>query len=165
MSANFRKPSSRDDISLSTLTADARRLRAMQRELPRSTGDKRQKLQADLEKLLAASQAAVSLRHGKLPKPEFQPDLPVNERRADIAGLIAKNQVVIVCGETGSGKTTQLPKICLDLGIHRHLEQSFVHNDLCRYPLVLGIGNINQFCDDKFYFGIRQMFHAALITE
>jgi ATP-dependent helicase HrpA len=117
MSANFRKPASRDDVSLSTLSADARRLRALQRELPRSSGDKRQKLQADLEKLLAASQAAVAERRGKLPKPEFQPDLPVNERRDEIARLIASNQVVIVCGETGSGKTTQLPKICLDLGI------------------------------------------------
>jgi len=117
MSAHTRKPASRDDVSLSTLTADARRLRALQRELPRSTGDKRQKLQADLEKLLAASQAAVAERRGKLPKPEFQPDLPVNERRDEIAKLIAGNQVVIVCGETGSGKTTQLPKICLDLGI------------------------------------------------
>jgi ATP-dependent helicase HrpA len=117
MSANFRKPASRDDVSLSTLTADARRLRALQRELPRSTGDKRQKLQADLEKLLATSQAAVGERRGKLPQPEFQPDLPVNERRDEIAELIARHQVVIVCGETGSGKTTQLPKICLDLGI------------------------------------------------
>ncbi len=117
MSANFRKPASRDDVSLSTLTADARRLRALQRELPRSTGDKRQKLQADLERLLAASQAAVGERRGQLPKPEFQPDLPVNERRDEIAELIARHQVVIVCGETGSGKTTQLPKICLDLGI------------------------------------------------
>ena len=102
---------------LSCLTADARRLRALPRELSRSTGEKRQKLQADLEKLLLASQAGVAARREKLPKPEFQPDLPVNERRADIAELIAKNQVVIVCGETGSGKTTQLPKICLDLGI------------------------------------------------
>ncbi|OMG56921.1 ATP-dependent RNA helicase HrpA [Azonexus hydrophilus] len=92
-------------------------MRVLQRELPRSTGEKRQKLQADLEKLLAQSQTAVAARRGKLPKPEFQPDLPVNERRTDIAELIAKNQVVIVCGETGSGKTTQLPKICLDLGI------------------------------------------------
>ena len=117
MSSSSSKPSSRDDISRTTLTADARRLRVLQRELPRSTGEKRQKLQADLEKLLAQSQAAVAARRGKLPTPEFQPDLPVNERRADIAGLIAKNQVVIVCGETGSGKTTQLPKICLDLGI------------------------------------------------
>ena len=56
-------------------------------------------------------------RREKLPKPEFQPDLPVNERRDEIAKLISQHQVVIVCGETGSGKTTQLPKICLDLGI------------------------------------------------
>ncbi|KXB31252.1 ATP-dependent RNA helicase HrpA [Dechloromonas denitrificans] len=82
-----------------------------------STAEKRQKLQAELGALLAQSQAAVVARRGKLPKPEFQTDLPVNERRADIADLIEKNQVVIVCGETGSGKTTQLPKICLDLGI------------------------------------------------
>ncbi|MGB4228779.1 MAG: ATP-dependent RNA helicase HrpA [Candidatus Dechloromonas phosphoritropha] len=102
---------------LSCLTADARRLRALSRELARSTGEKRQKLQTDLATLLAASQAAVVARRARLPKAEFQPDLPVNERRADIAELIAGNQVVIVCGETGSGKTTQLPKICLDLGI------------------------------------------------
>ena len=99
------------------LTADLKRLKGLQRELLRSTGEKKQKLQADFGELLTRSQAAVAERRGKLPKPEFQSDLPVNERRADIAELIAKNQVVIVCGETGSGKTTQLPKICLDLGI------------------------------------------------
>jgi ATP-dependent helicase HrpA len=48
--------------------------------------------------------------------PEFDNALPIAERRAEIAELIKKNQVVIVCGETGSGKTTQLPKICLELG-------------------------------------------------
>ena len=83
----------------------------------RRSGPKREKAQADLAALLAASRTAVAERRGRLPKPEFQPDLPVNERRADIAELIAKHQVVIVCGETGSGKTTQLPKICLDLGL------------------------------------------------
>ena len=92
-------------------------MRGLQNELSRSTGEKRQELQAEFGKLLAQSQAAVVERRGRLPKPEFQPDLPVNERRADIAELIAQHQVVIVCGETGSGKTTQLPKICLDLGI------------------------------------------------
>ena len=107
----------RDDSVRDTLTADARRLLALQRELQRAVGDKRDKLQAELGALLAASQAAVAARRAKLPKPEFQADLPVNERRADIAELIAKHQVVIVCGETGSGKTTQLPKICLELGI------------------------------------------------
>ncbi|WP_211371170.1 ATP-dependent RNA helicase HrpA [Dechloromonas hortensis] len=119
-------PSRRDDSLRATLTADARRLLALQREMLRpqkqglalgATAEKRQKLQAELGALLAQSQAAVVARRGKLPKPEFQTDLPVNERRADIADLIEKNQVVIVCGETGSGKTTQLPKICLDLGI------------------------------------------------
>ena len=42
--------------------------------------------------------------------------LPINARRAEVARAIEKNQVVVVCGETGSGKTTQLPKICLELG-------------------------------------------------
>ena len=107
----------RDETSRSTLTSDARRLLRLQRELQRAAGEKRETALADMGKLLTQSQAAVEARRAKLPKPEFQSDLPVNERRADIAELIAKNQVVIVCGETGSGKTTQLPKICLDLGI------------------------------------------------
>ncbi|HEX4700080.1 MAG TPA: ATP-dependent RNA helicase HrpA [Actinomycetes bacterium] len=48
--------------------------------------------------------------------PISYPDLPVAERRHEIATAIRDHQVVIVAGETGSGKTTQLPKICLDLG-------------------------------------------------
>ncbi|MGZ8241832.1 MAG: ATP-dependent RNA helicase HrpA, partial [Methylobacter sp.] len=44
------------------------------------------------------------------------PDLPVTGKKDGIAKLIQENQVVIVCGETGSGKTTQLPKICLSIG-------------------------------------------------
>ncbi|MCL4169167.1 UNVERIFIED_CONTAM: hypothetical protein GTU68_031807, partial [Idotea baltica] len=44
-------------------------------------------------------------------------ELPVSERADDIRELIAENQVVIVAGETGSGKTTQIPKICLSLGL------------------------------------------------
>ncbi|MFZ5523059.1 MAG: ATP-dependent RNA helicase HrpA [Pseudomonadota bacterium] len=47
---------------------------------------------------------------------EFPADLPVVGKREDLARAIVENQVVIVCGETGSGKTTQLPKICLTLG-------------------------------------------------
>lgn len=46
----------------------------------------------------------------------FDPELPVNSRRGEIAAAIAHHPVVIICGETGSGKTTQLPKICLALG-------------------------------------------------
>jgi ATP-dependent helicase HrpA len=98
------------------LTADARRLRALSREVQRSTGEKRSKLQAELAELLERSRAAVLARRARLPKPVFQDDLPVNEQRAAISALIDQHQVVIVCGETGSGKTTQLPKICLELG-------------------------------------------------
>ncbi|UTT61648.1 ATP-dependent RNA helicase HrpA [Microcella humidisoli] len=49
----------------------------------------------------------------------YPPDLPVSQRRDDIAAAIRDNQVVIVAGETGSGKTTQLPKILLELGRER----------------------------------------------
>ena len=49
-------------------------------------------------------------------KISYPPDLPVSARRDDIAAAIRDHQVVIVAGETGSGKTTQLPKICLELG-------------------------------------------------
>ncbi|MGI4841942.1 MAG: ATP-dependent RNA helicase HrpA [Janthinobacterium lividum] len=51
-----------------------------------------------------------------LPAITFPEDLPVSGRRAEIAKAVSENQVVIVSGETGSGKTTQLPKICLELG-------------------------------------------------
>jgi ATP-dependent helicase HrpA len=47
---------------------------------------------------------------------DYPAELPVSQRKDDIAEAIAKHQVVIVAGETGSGKTTQLPKICMELG-------------------------------------------------
>ncbi len=47
---------------------------------------------------------------------DFPPELPVSARRAEIEAALAKHQVIIVCGETGSGKTTQLPKIALKMG-------------------------------------------------
>ena len=46
----------------------------------------------------------------------YPPELPLTERKDDILAAIRDHQVVIVAGETGSGKTTQLPKICLELG-------------------------------------------------
>ncbi|MDR1935963.1 MAG: ATP-dependent RNA helicase HrpA [Candidatus Accumulibacter sp.] len=98
------------------LSADRPRLRAMARELRHLYGVRREALRKEYEQLLEKSRAAVAARRGKLPRPKFPDALPVNERRAEIAELIARHQVVVVCGETGSGKTTQLPKICLDLG-------------------------------------------------
>jgi len=61
------------------------------------------------------SVAARNKRLASIPVLTF-PDLPVTGKKDDIAKLIQGNQVVIVCGETGSGKTTQLPKICLSIG-------------------------------------------------
>ncbi|NNJ26132.1 ATP-dependent RNA helicase HrpA [Alienimonas chondri] len=55
-------------------------------------------------------------RRETVPKVSYPGELPVTERRDELAETIRDNQVVVVCGETGSGKSTQLPKICLDLG-------------------------------------------------
>lgn len=62
------------------------------------------------------SHQAYLQRLAGLPVPEYDNTLPVHERREEIKQAISQHQVVIVCGETGSGKTTQLPKICLELG-------------------------------------------------
>ena len=64
---------------------------------------------------VAAAEGLVATRTAAVPTITY-PDLPVSERRDDIARAINDHQVVIVAGETGSGKTTQLPKICLELG-------------------------------------------------
>jgi ATP-dependent helicase HrpA len=69
-----------------------------------------------LESAMASSQARLSQRRASVPVPEYPEALPVSARRVVIAAAIEEHQVVIVAGETGSGKTTQLPKICLDLG-------------------------------------------------
>ncbi len=62
------------------------------------------------------SQDRLKRRQLNVPEVEYPEELPVSARHADIQKLIQENQVVILCGETGSGKTTQLPKICLELG-------------------------------------------------
>jgi len=70
----------------------------------------------DIAHKVQASQQRLQARLSALPKPEYPPELPVSGKKDEIAAAIEKHQVVIVCGETGSGKTTQLPKICLELG-------------------------------------------------
>ena len=84
--------------------------------MAREKGDKRAKQQADFDALQQRSRALLAERTANLPKPDFPPELPVTQKREEIAEAIRAHQVVIVCGETGSGKTTQLPKICLELG-------------------------------------------------
>jgi ATP-dependent helicase HrpA len=64
----------------------------------------------------APTDRAVDRRRAAVPKITYPEELPVSQRRDEIAAAIRDHQVVIVAGETGSGKTTQLPKICLELG-------------------------------------------------
>ena len=68
-----------------------------------------------LKRQLTVSVEYKTKRLENLPTPEY-PDLPVADRREEIMNTIRDNQVTIICGETGSGKTTQLPKMCLELG-------------------------------------------------
>jgi len=65
---------------------------------------------------LDAAAARVEARRRAVPTVSYPPELPVSQRKDEIAAAIRDNQVIIVAGETGSGKTTQLPKICLELG-------------------------------------------------
>lgn len=65
---------------------------------------------------IAKSMMAVQEKSQNRVKIEYPDQLPVSQKRDDIAKAIEENQVVIVAGETGSGKTTQLPKICAELG-------------------------------------------------
>ncbi len=70
------------------------------------------KLEAEVER----KEAALAARAAGVPKIVYPEELPVSQRKDDILEAIRDNQVVIIAGETGSGKTTQIPKICLELG-------------------------------------------------
>lgn len=69
----------------------------------------------NLVEQFAAAEALVLTREAAVPAITY-PDLPVSQHRDELAKAINDNQVVVVAGATGSGKTTQLPKICLELG-------------------------------------------------
>lgn len=90
---------------------DRHRLRRRLRRL----GDEREPRDA-LERAIDASIERRTRRLEETPPLSFPPELPVVARRDEIAAAITTHPVVIVCGETGSGKTTQIPKICLSLG-------------------------------------------------
>ncbi len=72
--------------------------------------------EAALAAKIAASVAARAARAASIPAITYPEDLPISQHRDEIRGAIEKHAVVILCGETGSGKTTQLPKICLAAG-------------------------------------------------
>lgn len=97
---------------------DRRRLRsrvhqAQQRLRHRQPADR---MIALLQEDFARSRDLLRCRRESRPHIQFPEQLPISGKRQEIAKVLAEHQVVIVCGETGSGKSTQLPKICLDAG-------------------------------------------------
>ncbi|MCQ4044094.1 ATP-dependent RNA helicase HrpA [Streptantibioticus rubrisoli] len=71
---------------------------------------------AEITAQLAEAEARVARRRACVPKITYPEQLPVSQKKDEILAAIRDHQVVIVAGETGSGKTTQIPKICLELG-------------------------------------------------
>ena len=96
------------------LQADQHKLRRVVRRVVGKPDDDadRQRFMQRVER----SAAKRTVRADNIPKLVYPPELPVVEQREIILKAIQENQVVILCGETGSGKTTQLPKICLEAG-------------------------------------------------
>ncbi|MFK8080135.1 MAG: ATP-dependent RNA helicase HrpA [Granulosicoccus sp.] len=96
------------------LQVDQPRLRRRVRSLAgkSATDDALMKFTEQAEKSALKRQSRLDNK----PSPEYPSELPVVEQREEILAAIKAHQVIILCGETGSGKTTQLPKICLEAG-------------------------------------------------
>ncbi|MGJ8635722.1 MAG: ATP-dependent RNA helicase HrpA [Phycisphaerales bacterium] len=85
-------------------------------EKRRKAGQSVERIESAIREDLTKAIDGYQRRLRNKPVCSYPEDLPVSEHREEIAAAIRDHQVVILCGETGSGKTTQLPKICLDLG-------------------------------------------------
>ncbi|MFI9338016.1 ATP-dependent RNA helicase HrpA [Streptomyces althioticus] len=70
----------------------------------------------EIEAEVAAAEERMAARRARVPEVRYPEQLPVSQKKDAIAEAIRDHQVVIVAGETGSGKTTQIPKICMELG-------------------------------------------------
>ncbi len=81
----------------------------------RDAGIRRQQL-AELDRAIERSLARVRQRRQQRPAIDYPDSLPVSQKKKQILDTIERHPVTILCGETGSGKTTQLPKMCLELG-------------------------------------------------
>jgi len=99
------------------MIADRHRLRRQLHELRKRPDEA--KLAQWVEKV-QASCAQVTARQESVPRIRYDDSLPIAAKRDEIKKALAENQVLVIAGETGSGKTTQLPKICLELGRGSH---------------------------------------------
>jgi ATP-dependent helicase HrpA len=102
-----------NDLTLHDAHRLGRRLERLRGARSGGGGRARERLEAEL----AAAEARIALRRAAAPAAiDYPVELPVSARRADLLAAIRDHQVVVVAGETGSGKSTQLPKLCLELG-------------------------------------------------
>lgn len=99
------------------MISDRHRLRRQLHELRKRPDEA--KLGQWVEKV-QASFARVNARRMSVPTVRYDDSLPIAAKRDEIKKVLAEHQVLIIAGETGSGKTTQLPKICLELGRGQH---------------------------------------------
>ena len=99
------------------MISDRHRLRRQLHELRKKPDEAR--LGQWVEKV-QASFARVTARRASVPLVRYDDSLPIAAKRDEIKKVLAEHQVLIIAGETGSGKTTQLPKICLELGRGQH---------------------------------------------
>ncbi|MCL4116767.1 UNVERIFIED_CONTAM: hypothetical protein GTU68_010357 [Idotea baltica] len=81
--------------------------------------DRQAKVLAELETKIDKAEKQLARRIAAIPACTYPPELPITQRRDELLETIRDNQVVVIAGETGSGKSTQLPKICLDAGLGR----------------------------------------------
>jgi len=98
------------------LAKDRGTLLRLQKRLAEAKGEARVAAQQALEQALARSREAFEARLARLPAPRIDTELPIGREAEAIVELIRKHQVIVIAGETGSGKTTQLPKLCLAAG-------------------------------------------------
>ncbi|MFK8066990.1 MAG: ATP-dependent RNA helicase HrpA [Gammaproteobacteria bacterium] len=99
------------------LQSDRHKFRQRLSRLKKQTGHKGNvSALKQLEDQILISYEKVEQRKKNIPEIAFPVELPISGKREEISKAISENQVVIICGETGSGKSTQLPKICLDMG-------------------------------------------------
>ncbi|WP_408934124.1 ATP-dependent RNA helicase HrpA [Corynebacterium marquesiae] len=104
---------SRDELFAALETVTLAEARSFRRRLKKARAPKAlQEIGAEIQ----AAAERVALTDAAVPTISYPDALPVTARKDDIAVAIRDNQVVIIAGETGSGKTTQIPKICLELG-------------------------------------------------
>jgi len=76
-----------------------------------------EKILARIHEQVVASVLLRAERKANVPRISYPPELPISARKDDIVAAIRANQVVVIAGETGSGKTTQIPKMCLEAGL------------------------------------------------